>query len=496
MPKPMPNRGIDTTKAAGRGEPWQVGELPSPPARSLGSFLRLAGPGAIILSLSIGSGEWLLGPKIAVEHGPGLLWICTIAVALQTVFNIECIRYTLYCGEPILVGFTRLAPGPRFWRAIWLVLLFLSVGPGWALGSATAMAAMVLRRLPGADDAGDRATVMACGCVAMVIVVLLLSIGKSVQRSIERFSWLGCGVIFAGLLFLVLRFVPPPTWASTAAGFVRFGEMPAGVDRVLLAAFAAYSAAGGIFNTATSNWSRDKGYGMGKVVGYIPALIGGEKTVFGATGTVFRVDDVSLPRWRDWLWYVRTYQWALFGFGAMLGMYLCVLLAVGLIPPGTRMAPWSIAAYQGEAVGRVLGGAGWLLVLGVGVWILFTTQVNCSDACVRQSTELVWHTSPVVRRLCRGDIRRLYYVILAALVLWTGALFVLGDPLGLVLLSANVAGVVFVVAGIQVLFVNTRILPSPLRPGVLTRCAVLALVVFYGIFATASIWEKIARVQS
>jgi hypothetical protein len=482
----------DDTIPAGRGEAWQVGELPAPPPKSLSSYLQLAGPGAIILSLSIGSGEWLLGPKTAVEYGPSLLWICTIAVVLQTVFNIECIRYTLYCGEPILVGFTRLAPGPGFWRVIWLVLLFLSVGPGWALASATAMAAMILQRLPQEGNPSDKFAVLACGFVAMLIVVLLLSIGKSVQRSIERFSWIGCAFIFSGLLFLVIRFVPPATWASTAGGFFRFGQLPTGVDRVLLAAFAAYSAAGGIFNTATSNWSRDKGYGMGKVVGYIPALIGGDKVSLGSTGTAFRVSDSSVPRWRAWLWYVRTYQWTLFGAGAMLGMYFCVLLAVGLIPHGTRLEQWSIAAYQAEAVGRVLGPIGWVLVLGTGWWILFTTQVNCSDACVRQSTELLWQTSPSLRKLCRGDIRRLYYAILAAFVLWTGALFVVGTPLSLIILSANVAGVVFVVAGIQLLFVNHRLLPQALRPGLLTRCMIAALVVFYGIFASASIWDKIA----
>jgi hypothetical protein len=480
------------TIRAGRGEAWQVGELPAPPARSLGSYLRLAGPGAIILSLSIGSGEWLLGPKTAVEYGPSLLWICTIAVVLQTVFNIECIRYTLYCGEPILVGFARLAPGPRFWRAIWLVLLFLSVGPGWALASATAMAAMILRRLPQEGNSGDKLTVMACGFVAMLIVVLLLSIGKSVQRSIERFSWIGCAFIFSGLLFLVIRFVPLDTWASTAAGFVEFGRLPSGVDRVLLAAFAAYSAAGGIFNTATSNWSRDKGYGMGKVVGYIPALIGGDKISLGSTGTAFRVSDASLPRWKVWLWYVRAYQWTLFGIGAALGMYFCVLLAVGLIPHGTRLEQWAIAAYQAEAVGRVLGPIGWVLVLGTGWWILFTTQVNCSDACVRQSTELLWQTSPKLRDMCRGDIRRLYYAILVAFVLWTGLLFTLGTPLSLVILTANVAGVVFVIAGIQVLLVNLRLLPRALRPGLITCCVIGAMVLFYAVLSAASIWHKIA----
>ncbi len=492
MSKEAQDGSSSNTAPAGWGQPWQVAELPAPPPKSLGSYLRLAGPGAIILSLSIGSGEWLLGPKTAVQYGPNLLWICTIAVVLQTIFNIECIRYTVYCGEPILAGFTRLAPGPRFWRIIWLILLFLSVGPGWALASATAMAAMILRRMPADGDPSDMHIVMACGFVAMLLVIFLLSVGKSVQRSIERFSWIGCAFIFSGLLFLVIWFVPMPTWATTAAGFFRFWKTPTNVDYVLLAAFAAYSAAGGIFNTATSNWSRDKGYGMGQVVGYIPALIGGEKVTVAATGTAFRPDASSLPRWKTWLWYVRAYQWTLFGLGALLGMYFCVLLAVGLIPAGTNLAGWSIAAHQGEAVGQVMGPIGWFLVLGTGWWVLFTTQVNCSDACVRQSTELLWQTSPTLRSLCRGDIRKLYYAILAAFVLWTGALFTLGTPLSLVILTANVAGIVFIVAGIQLLLVNQRLLPRALRAGIFTRCALVALVFFYGIFTAASIWTKIA----
>jgi hypothetical protein len=33
------------------------------------------GPGVIVLGLSIGSGEFLLGPAIFVKHGLTLLWV-------------------------------------------------------------------------------------------------------------------------------------------------------------------------------------------------------------------------------------------------------------------------------------------------------------------------------------------------------------------------------------------------------------------------------------
>ncbi len=476
--------------SAGRGTPWKVAELPPPPEPTLSNIVALVGPGAIILALSIGSGEWLLGPKTAVEHGVRLLWITTVAVVLQTVFNIECARYALYCGEPILVGFTRLFPGPAFWRTVWLGLLFISIGPGWALGSATALAAVILGHLPAA---GERWVVLACGLGNMLAVLALLSFGRSVQGSLERFARIAVPVTFAGLLLLVVRFVPAAQWATTASGFLAFGHVPAGADWVLLAGFAAFSAAGGIFNTAVSNWFRDKGYGMGKVVGFIPALVGGRKVSFGAGGCVFPIHLESLRNWRLWLWYVRLDQWILFGLGALLGMYFCVLLAVGLLPEGSVMESWRIAAYQGEAVGRVMGRAGWVFVLGIGAWMLFASQLNCTDAFVRQATEVIWHTTPRVRERCRGDIRRIYYAILLALMAWTGLLLALGDPLNLLLLAANAAGVVFVVAGIQLLAVGYTLLPRPLRPGWLTRFILVAGVVFYGTFASISIADALSR---
>src|SRR5512143_912565 len=88
-----------------RIEPWQVAELPEPPStRGLG-WLRVVGPGAIILGVSLGSGEWLLGPAAFVKYGLSLLWVTLVALFFQTIFNTELIRYTMYTGEPVLVGF-------------------------------------------------------------------------------------------------------------------------------------------------------------------------------------------------------------------------------------------------------------------------------------------------------------------------------------------------------------------------------------------------------
>src|SRR5687767_14017574 len=76
-------------------DPWQQAELPVPPKpRGLG-WLAAVGPGIIVLGGSLGGGEFLLGPAVFVRHGFSLLWVTTVAIYFQTVFNTELMRYTL-----------------------------------------------------------------------------------------------------------------------------------------------------------------------------------------------------------------------------------------------------------------------------------------------------------------------------------------------------------------------------------------------------------------
>ncbi|HYI97838.1 MAG TPA: hypothetical protein VEX68_30140, partial [Bryobacteraceae bacterium] len=98
---------------------WGRADMPEPLPLSFRNALRTIGPGAILLAASIGGGEWLVGPAVAVKHGIGLFWIATVAIVFQTIFNLEALRYTLYTGEPIVAGFMRLRPSSRFWATIY-----------------------------------------------------------------------------------------------------------------------------------------------------------------------------------------------------------------------------------------------------------------------------------------------------------------------------------------------------------------------------------------
>ncbi|MFO7246780.1 MAG: Nramp family divalent metal transporter [Thermaerobacter sp.] len=470
------------------GPPMEVSELPAPPPFTFSNFLKMIGVSAILLSVSIGSGEWLLGPAAVIQYGPQLLWIVTVACVLQTVFNLESQRYTLYTGEPVMVGLMRLAPGRWLWGPIWILLTVVSIGPGWALSSATALAAMALGRMPGQED---KAWVVGLGIAAMVLVMLVVSFGQRVERTLARVSTVAIAFIFLSLLVFNIWLVPGEWWGKIAAGFFNFGYLPSAqggtVDWILLGGFAAYAASGGIFNMATSNWMRDRGWGMGSQVGYIPTLVGGHRIEVAETGKVFRITEDNLRRFRAWMRYAGWEQWTLYFVGCLVGMYMSVLLAAGLIPQGTQVDGWAVAARQAEAVAQYLGGFGWYWVLFIGFWVLWGTQLNATDAAVRHLTDLLWSLGPSFRRLAQNDIRRIYYLILAVVTLWLAYLFVVGTPLGLVLLVSNAAGLVFVVGGLMVLWLNSTLLPKELQPGLLTRILMLALVVFYGFF----VWKAI-----
>ncbi len=100
----------------------------------------------------------------------------------------------------------------------------------------------------------------------------------------------------------------------------------------------------------------------------------------------------------------------------------------------------------------------------------------------RALTDMVWTGSRRLRAWRGGDVRLIYYPILATGVVGGLIALRLTPPMILLLLSANVAGVVFVVASLHILYLNCTLLPRELRPSLWRRLALVALALFYGFF--------------
>src|SRR5436190_14219645 len=97
------------TKAMPR---WDTGELIEAPIFTWRNILAMIGPGLVMGASAIGGGEWLAGPAVTAKYGGALLWVATVSILFQVVYNIEISRYALYTGEPIFTGKFRLPPHP------------------------------------------------------------------------------------------------------------------------------------------------------------------------------------------------------------------------------------------------------------------------------------------------------------------------------------------------------------------------------------------------
>ena len=475
-------------------DPWRIAELPHAPRPQGFGWFSAVGPGVITLGASIGSGEFLLGPAAFVKYGLAVLWIVGVAALLQTLLNVEVMRYTLATGEPVITGFMRTRPHSTFWAWFYSLLYFLQMGwPGWAGAAAGAVFFLFAKRLPIAAESG---TVYAIGAGLFILCAVILTFGRRIERTLEFLNWIMLAVIIGGMGLLAIMFVPWSTWLGGVVGFAgydlrtgSFQFVPPTADYFLLGAFAAYSGGGGVANLTLSNCARDKGYGMSSIVGFIPAAVGGKKVALAHSGSTFEPNLDALQRWKGWWRIVRVDQWGVYFTGAILGMALPALLYVTFVPVGSDIRGLGIAAALAQAVatqkGAIFGGA----IAILGVWILFKAQLDILEGMTRAVTDILWTGSTRIRAWRGGDVRVVYYTVLAVITVWGILALRLTQPIILLSLSANMAGIVFIISSLHLLYVNTTLLPRELRPPMWRRVALVALALFYGFFLTLWLWS-------
>lgn len=457
MPEPPP---VAAERLPARG----TGNLPEPPRLTPRNTLKVIGPGAILLAVSVGAGEWLLGPTSVARYGATILWIASASILLQALLNTEMARYTLYTGEPIFAGFMRTAPGPTFWGWAYMLLHLLQIGwPGWALAAASAVTALFLGRVPGDQD---QAVVLFLGYVAFFTAVLLVLLGDQVEKALEYVHWSMIGWTLAFLLLIGVLLVPPSAWLTVEAGFLGplFGSelLPSSPDWSLLVGLAAYAGAGGAINATFTYWVRDKGFGMSAAVGYVQAVIGAQRVNLSQAGVAFPPAEENLRRWKGWWAYLRIDQWWIWTPGCLVGMGLPVLTTTTFMPPGAILGGYGVGAFHAQALAERFGPTLWVFTLLISFWILFATQLGNAEGFARVATDILWTAHNRIRR--GGHVRAVYYSALLVFALCGGFTITLADPLTLILIGANVAAGNLAVLSLHTLVVNRKLLPPELRP--------------------------------
>lgn len=475
---------------------WEVADLPAPPPFNFKNAIAVIGPGAIALGISIGSGEWLIGPSVTARYTAAMLWIATVSILVQIIFNQECVRYTMYTGEPIFTGFMRTKPGSTFWAWVYSILAFIQSGwPGWAAAGATAVASIHLGRIPAAADQG---TVKFWAYVLFIACFVLIALGKKTERTMEYAQWFMIAWILIFLLIVGFFFVSFDNWVNVTKGFVSFGTFAPGIDWFLVASFAAYAGMGGYANGTISNWMRDKGFAMGGAVGYIPALVGGQKVNLSHTGKIFQITPDNLRKWNEWWRYLNADQVWVWGLGCFLGMGLPALMTLQYVAgaPAEQLSnQWAVAALQAEGMRKAAGNLWFYLTLINGFWILFSTQLGQMEAFVRTVTDILWTGSSAVRNWRGGDVRAVYYGALAVFVIWGCIAMNLAQPFILILLGAFISGFNFFVMCIHLLVVNRTLLPKEIRAPLWRELVLGFMALMFGFFTVVGILDKVFNIK-
>jgi len=207
--------------------PWDTGELIDAPAFTWKNALAMIGPGLVMGAAAIGGGEWLAGPAVTAKYGGALLWVATVSIVFQVIYNIEISRYTLYTGEPIFTGKFGLPPHPLFWLFVYLAFDWGSIFPYLVTNAAVPLEAIFLQRLPDHEHIASDWWMHKWMCTGLYLLLLVpLVFGGKIYNSLKFVMSFKLFAVITFLLFLGIFFAKPSSWADIITGLFKVGNVP------------------------------------------------------------------------------------------------------------------------------------------------------------------------------------------------------------------------------------------------------------------------------
>jgi hypothetical protein len=250
-----------------------------------------------------------------------------------------------------------------------------------------------------------------------------------------------------------------------------------------LSAFAAIAGVGGMAQTAISNYTRDQGWGMGKHVGAIPSLVGGQNIKLSHTGMVFETTPSALESWRGWYKRVVWDQIAIWLPACVIGVALPAMLSLEFLPRDVKVSDWTAAGMTADGVhnrvGGMLGSFYWYAILFCGFLVLVPSTTSAADGFVRRWVDVSWTSLPQLRRMEAHKVRYIYFGFLV--VFFANGLFLLSTakPIVLLLIAGTLQNFALGICCAHTLYVNCALLPKPLRPHWGMRLALLGASAYY-----------------
>lgn len=462
---------------------FKSAELPEGKA----SFWKLAGPGAILVGLSIGAGEIVVWPRIAAQFGASMIWAAVLGVFLQLWINFEISRWTIATGETVYTGFCRVWQG---FAPIFVLLTIMGwIAPGWARASGLALKALLV----GTDGYGSDTFWTA---ITFAAVAALLFGPKLVYQSVERTVELLVAIVTLGLLLVAFNVGTADTWKELGAGILNVGYRDPDFSVKALFIAIVFAGAGGTANLFYTFYLRDKHIGMGVNLPSMYNPLRGRTEKIPSTGFRFEDTEENARRFRSWWRYVRSDQILFFWGLNTLTIILFIFGALAVLHPKS-IVPEAGTLIWNEAyiLGEVWGSTGRTIFLLVGVATLFSTQLAIVDGVSRSIADMLCTNF----RFAHTRDVSWWYVLVAAswMVVGVGLTYVMeqrgvGD-LGFLFNAAYMGGFAMAVYVPLTLYMNLRYLPKTARPKPLSIfMMIVATCVYVGFAVACAVWE-IAR---
>ncbi len=185
-------------------------ELVTPPRALIRAnpvlWLRFFGPGAIVASLTLGSGETLFASRGGTVFGYRILWVFLVVAFLKWVLAYSSMRHMILSGGHPLYRWS-LIGGPRGWFTLFMFIIVVVCQPVWTsflLGILGTVCAWIF----GVGDLYFWATV--CGAVAFVPLAL------GGYDFLEKAQMIILGA--TGICIVVAIFYVGPDWLAATRG--------------------------------------------------------------------------------------------------------------------------------------------------------------------------------------------------------------------------------------------------------------------------------------
>jgi hypothetical protein len=410
--------------------------------------------------------------------GPDIRWMFMVGVTLQAFVLLEMARYAMATGESIFFGAARVFK-PLMWF-FYVAAILIYIWPGHL--SAGAAAFEEITGIPW----------QASACVALVFVGVLFSMLSVIYNFLEKLLGLLIGVLVVGTSVIAAIVGSWDDLASTLTGMFAFGYFP---DKALSAAWfpiivgsIAFAGPSGMQQMWYTLQLRDSGAGMGA---HIPKIRGlrssGEAESMPSRGYMFDTEDAEeMKKWKGWRKWVTFDALLLFWGITMLVTVSFTVLAMAaarenpnvgtLIEGGDRSAALHAMSEAFSAAGSpILGTLFFAFIALIGL----NATLGLFDSFSRGQADMTYYFIPGAKRF---SMSRLYAGFLWGVITFGILILLFGPadgPAGILDVLAFLSTFAMGAYCIVLLLVNNRLLPKPIRPGIVRNLIIGFGAVFY-----------------